>query len=202
MNNKYKSYKNINLLEEEDFIRDMLNRTPARDDYWDELVEYDLLSHKELEEARNFMEAIRKPGTILSAREKDELWHNIESENRKNRNSRAKRRHLFYLLSTAATITLLISVYLFYPVLPDNSEPDLLAIVQNMEPVLNEPTGIQVITSGQETFVVDQHSADILLDEKGQLKVNSDVLIKKNTDTPKDKINYNQLITPKGTRSR
>ncbi len=202
MNNKYKSYKNKNLLEDEDFIRNMLYPTPETDDYWNSLVEYGLLSTEELNTARTFMEAVKKPDEILSDREKGELWKKIETTNSKNRNKQSKRHRLFYLVSAAAILLLLFSIPLFNQPILEETETDIFALMQQVPLAVDGSQGIRLIVSDEDTYVLDQKSADIILNEEGNIRVDEDVLTKKTADAKEGKINYNQLIIPKGTRSK
>ncbi|MCC8155096.1 MAG: hypothetical protein LIP01_13435 [Tannerellaceae bacterium] len=83
MTKKYTSYKEKELLDDEDFIQSIVNPTPETEKYWDTLVEYDLLSGKELEQARAFMETVKKPHKVITVKEKNALWIAIEVKTKK-----------------------------------------------------------------------------------------------------------------------
>ncbi|MCC8155095.1 MAG: FecR family protein [Tannerellaceae bacterium] len=109
-------------------------------------------------------------------------------------------------MSAVASLLLLVSSYLFYQwnslEQQEEEQTDIVAIAREMAPVNGEGKGIQLIVGGEKAYVLNQQTADIEMNEEGDIHVDADLLVTAPDKVKENKVNYNQLVVPKGARSR
>lgn len=190
------------LLNDEFFIQSMLNPSPDTDNLWNSLAEDDMADRERLDESREFMEIVQHPGKIMTNKEINDIWTNIEIRNKQNLRGRIRRRN-YYLLGAAATILLLIVSILFVRFTETEEVQDIMAIAGEMVIAAPDESNIRLITSGGDAVELEDKSAEITLNEEGKISVNDELLTQNSTtNSGKSEASYNQLIIPRGTRSR
>lgn len=192
------------LLNDEFFIQSMLNPSADTDDLWDSLAEDDIADRERLDESREFMEIVKHPGRIMTNKEINDIWTNIEIRNKQNLCGRIRRRN-YYLLGAAATILLLIGSIFFIQYTGTEEVQDILAVAGELPVGVPDDNNIRLIISGEQAVELEEKSAEITLNEDGKISVNSQLVEQqpeKESQSGKAESKYNQLIIPKGKRSR
>jgi len=198
----YKGYTVEELLEDDFFIQSMINPTPESEVFWEAIVGEHIVSPQEYEKAYGFLRLTHRPKKIMSVRDRGALWAAIEIRNKENLMSRIRRRNM-YLLGIAATFLLLVVSFVSVQLMRREAPQDILALANDSKPVVSNPNSIQLIVSGEKVYEMEEKTAEIVLNEKGEIQMNSELLedgaaVKgKQTDTK-----FNQLIIPYGKQSR
>lgn len=198
----YKGYTVEKLLDDDFFIQSMLEPTPESEIFWESVVQNNIISLEEYEKAYEFLKVVHKPRKIMSVRERGALWTEIEIRNKENLRLRIKRRNI-YLLSIVATFLLIVVSFVSLKLMRQETQQDILTLANDSKLLVTNPNSIQLIVSGEKIYEMDEKTADIILNEKGKIKVNSEILEEeapvKNKHT---EISYNQLIIPHGKQSK
>ncbi|MDL2281503.1 FecR domain-containing protein [Parabacteroides sp. OttesenSCG-928-G06] len=198
----YKGYTSKELLDDDFFVQSMLDPTPESEVFWETLLEEGLLSPLEYEEACEFLQIVQKPRRAMSMRDRGALWAAIEVRNKENLRSGIRRRNI-YLAGIAASLLILAGSYLLLRQIPREEAPDMLTLANEIKPEVIDPNSIQLIVSGEKTYQLEEHTAEIVLSEEGEIQVNSELLEEKpRTNSGQAETKFNQLIIPRGKHSR
>lgn len=202
MSHKYSTYTSKELLQDDYFIESMMHPTAETDHFWASLIEDEVLSYEEFEQARSFLHIVKKPQRVMSIKEKGLLWSTIEIKNKEKLKRKIKRRNLYLATVAACLLAVTISsVYIHF--IHNRSGNDLLSEMVNMPLEISESKDIQLIVSGEKAYTVEEEQADIVLNKEGEILVNSELLAEQ-TSPPAEEtvVSYNQLIIPKGKHSK
>lgn len=204
MQKDYSKYTSKELLEDDFFIESMLFPTSETDELWNTLIKEELIEKKEFEHAKTFMLIMCKPQKAMTLRERTDLWTGIEIKNKKNLLRKIRIRNICLVASVAALLT---GVFILPQLLLKNNETgfeEIQTIIADLPAVKNELTDIQLILSDKKTVGFEDKKTDVVLNEKGEIHVNS-VLLSKEESVKKEKKKepeYNQLIVPYGKHSK
>lgn len=201
MNKDYTKYTSKELLEDEYFIQSMIYPTPESDEFWNSLLIDRILEYEEFEEAQNFIHLMQRPKKVMTAKERNDMWVNIEVKNKKNLRNNIRRKKI-YLWGVAASFLVALSVLSFF--IYEKTEvgkldfQDVMAGIQDN----NKSKDIQLILSDNKTIELEETSVDIELNKEGGVLVNSKQLADATATEKEEEISYNQLIVPMGRHSR
>ncbi|MDR1706655.1 FecR family protein [Dysgonomonas sp.] len=199
MTKKYQYNNMSDFLKDDFFIDSTLNPTDKTDFFWNKLIEDGLIDIDEFNKAKN---ALTNPSYSSSPKDIDNevnaLWNRINTTN--TINSRKKKVKL-YIAYSAAAVACFIGLFLFVDKqIPLHNNTEILASDYDFSKVSRiSPSGNEV-----ELIVNDSNEIKIVSDSvhirntQGGVHVNNDLVVEKDLD----KVNYLQLIVPRGKRSK
>ena len=208
--NTYKKYTIEELLLDDYFISSTLHPTQDSKEYWDYLLQNGYVQTDDFERATLFVHAVQSPKEKMFRKEKELLWERIEIENKKILANKIRRLHRVSLLAAACIAILLgvtITSYFYREKDKTSINPMALLEQKTIEPVGED---ICLILSDSEKMNFKEKSADVRYNKKGEVKVNSQTLLKEehvnseekeNSQLKEEETTYNQLIVPKGKHS-
>ena len=208
--NTYKKYTIEELLLDDYFISSTLHPTQDSKEYWDYLLQNGYVQTDDFERATLFVHAVQSPKEKMFRKEKELLWERIEIENKKILANKIRRLHRVSLLAAACIAILLgvtITSYFYREKDKTSINPMALLEQKTIEPVGED---ICLILSDSEKMNFKEKSADVRYNKKGEVKVNSQTLLKEehvnseekeNSQLKEEETTYNQLIVPKGRHS-
>lgn len=202
-NISYKGYTVKELLDDDFFIQSMLHPTPESEVFWESAIEENIIFSEEYEKACDFLQVVKKPGKVMGIREKGSLWAAIEIRNKENLRLRIKRRNII-LFSVAATFLLIMGTFVSLKfVRQEVLSQDIFTLAGEIKPIISNSNSIQLIVAGERIYEMEEKTAEIFLNDKGKIQVNSEMLedeySNKNRQT---EVRYNQLIIPHGKHSK
>jgi len=201
MHNDYSKYSSKELLEDDYFIKSIINPTPKSDNFWNSLLEDKIIDPEEFDKACSFIYLMQRPKKMMSAKERNDLWVKIEIKNKKNLRKQLYHKKI-YLWGVAASFIILLSVFSFLLIdISKKESTDFYTLMSGLSQTAEETKDIQLILPGQ-TIELEETSVDIKLDNKGKVLVNSKQLDQATTSKPKEEVSYNQLIVPMGRHSQ
>lgn len=207
MEKGYSKYSSKELLEDDNFIQAMISSTPQEEELWESLVQDGLLDRGEYETARNFVKMMKRPHKIMSLKERNELWVEIEVENKKNLRRSIRRKQL-YLWGVAASLIVALSGVAMWLVSETEGTVDYHQVMADMPQTADEAKDIQIVLGDKKTIELEEKSADIELNKAGELLVNSKQVNQTAPTPPARKskkaepVKFNQLIVPPGKLSK
>lgn len=200
MTKKYQ-YNNISdFLKDDFFIASTLNPTDKTDLFWNKLIEDGLVDIDEFNKAKN---ALINPSYSSSPKDIDNevnaLWNRINTTN--TINSQKKKKVKLYIAYSAAAVACFIGLFLFVDKqIPLQNNTEILASDYNFSKASRiSPSGNEV-----ELIVNDSNEIKIVSDSvhikntQGGVHVNNDLIVEYDLY----KVNYLQLIVPRGKRSK
>ena len=194
--NRYLSYTLEDFLQDSYFISSVNNPTKETLSFWDEYLDANPSNRNEYLQAKLYIESIPVNKGKLSEDEISSLWNLIQNANI--RSERPAKRSKRYII-TAITIAAACSIGGMFVLQPFNSElnknNDIYVFVDQIRKVDNESSETQLILSEDETVLLEQKESTITYDSEN-IKVDNKDLSKKEASP------YNQLIVPKGKRSK
>lgn len=202
MKKDYSTYTCKELLEDDYFISSMMDPSPESEEFWAILVESSIIARDEFEQAKHFMQLMQKPKRVMNVKERTELWVKIEIQNKKELRKSLKRKRM-YLYGTAASLFIaLFSIGYFLLQAQPQAVVDFQHVMAALPAMDNDAKDIQLILSDKKTIELDEKKADIVLQQDGEILVNSKKL-KERVEQPEEEtaISYNQLIVPMGRHS-
>ncbi len=202
MRDDYSTYTNKELLEDHYFISSMIEPTPESELFWESLVADGLIRSEEFEQAKKFIQIMKSPQKIMTAKERTQLWIKIEIQNKKILQNKLRRRKA-YFYGTAASLLCVIFFLGFFLAFPkEEIRADFHDVMSKLQTVDEETKEIQLVLSDSKTIELDEKTADIVLQQDGEIIVNSKKLEEKAEQTENDTdATYNQLFIPFGRHS-
>ena len=207
MEKKSFKYPIDELLLNDYFISSVLHPTPESQEFWKNQIEAGIVSADDFEKAALFIGAVQSRKNKLFRKEKELLWEKIEISNKATLKNKIRRLYIV-CISTAACVLLLlgVSVYLY-----NGSKQDIPydPIAQLKNTTIAAGSDIRLVLSESDQVTFDDNHAEVKYSDKGEVKVNSQTVVKEKTGKPvagtKEKVEteetaapYNQLIVPKG----
>lgn len=200
MDAKYAKYTSRELLEDDSFIHSMINPSEETNKFWNSLLVDGILDFDEFQEARSFVLFMQRPRKVMSAKEKNDLWVQIEIRNKKNLRRRLSKKFV-YIWSICASFLIILSALSFVFFSRNQDTLDFHEVMADVSTV-NESKDIQLILPDNKTIELEEKSVDIELDKEGGVFVNSKQLAASAMPEKEEAISYNQLIVPMGRHSR
>jgi hypothetical protein len=196
----YNSYTIEELLQDSYFITHVTHPTEESDIYWNKALKEGMIERQDYELAKHFILSVQVPPEPVSHDDIDNLWENIEIENKENLR---KKNNLFRIYFSSVSAIAVILAFLFIlngrtlrkPV--DSLTSGIEKIKAPDEPV----TDIQLILAGDETLTLEGKEAEIAYREEGIAINNRETDLKNNSAAGSDHVIFNQLIVPLGKRS-
>ena len=202
MKEDHSGYTSKDLLEDDYFISSMVEPTKESEEFWNSLVDDGIIAFDEFERAKHFMQIMQKPKKVMTVKERTDLWVKIEIQNKNILRQKLKRRRM-YLYGTAASLFIaLFSIGYFLFQSDSQTIVDFQHVMAELSTPNEDAKDIQLILSDNKKIELEDKTADIVLQEDGDILVNSKKIEEK-TDTPVEEtaVSYNQLIVPLGRHS-
>lgn len=198
MTKKYQ-YNNISdFLKDDFFIASTLNPTDKTDFFWNKLIEDGLIDIDEFDKARN---------ALLNSSDSDDLdidnhinvlWNRINNTNAINSK---KRKIKLYIAYSAAAVACFVGLFLFVDKqITLHNKKEILASDYNFSgtsKISPSSNAVELIVNNDNEIKIVSDSVHIK-NTQGGVHVNNDLVVEKDLD----KVNYLQLIVPRGKRSK
>lgn len=192
IDNQIKNYIDFtfeDLLQDDFFIKSILNPTKESELFWKEYQE----KNKEYEKAVRCIKDLNK--NLLKEEDVHKIWHLIQVSNR-HRQAKSRR---FYIISTAVAASIVLFFYIkFHFTEASDNRQDIRVFANNNIPVV-ETTETQLFVSDNKIISLPEKESAILYDS-ASIKVTSHEIVQH--EISKNEVaDFNQLIIPKGKRS-
>ncbi|MDR2765466.1 MAG: FecR domain-containing protein [Tannerella sp.] len=194
---KYKSCSAEELLQDDFFISSKIHPTKKTDAFWHKLLKNGDADIESYRFACHFIESVQVRSEVIHEEEKEALWEKIEMCNQHFREKQRKRYALFYILATTSVAALVTFAFLFFH---DTVAGDTLGNIENVKAPDGEAEHIQLLLTGDKTVSLEGEEAEIAYRDSS-IEINRRATELKK-EGKKNEIAYNQLIVPKGKRSR
>jgi hypothetical protein len=191
----YSNFTSEDFLQDDFFVSSMKNPNKKSVEFWDGLLNAGSINKEEFYSAMSFIESI-EANYKDSVQEEDLsiLWADIDSTNKKSGKINFKK-VLSIAGGIAAGITLLIIALPHFTGNPQSPTSDIMSYAQENNIKEGDNTDIQIILSNQKTLQLTEQESDIVYDST-EIKISQKGISKKESAA------YNQLIVPKGKRSK
>lgn len=209
MEKKYCKYTVDILLSDDYFISSVLHPTLESKEFWELQIENGNVTADDLRKAAFFIQTVQSPKEKMFRKEKEILWEKIEIGNKETLKKKIRKLYLANISAVACLLLVLgISGYFYYLYQPDlKVYEDPMALLNNNQ-TIQENTDICLVLSDSEQLKFEDKKAEVKYNEKGEVKVNSQMVVEKkeretkNENKKKEKeVVYNQLIVPNGKSS-
>lgn len=189
--NKYQGYKAIDFLKDDDFLRWNLFQLEEDNAYWTKVMVEGPELKSLIEDAIELYKTQVRLNDYSLTSEQADVYHDVFQHRVA---QRRKRKMLFYWLSGAASVLLLLAIHQIYK--PNNQDPGLLDFVNaNSLSVDSDSKDIQLYVSSDQLITIEEKEADIAYNTDS-IQVTGKSLAEVNATE------YSQLVVPKGKRSR
>lgn len=150
--------------------------------------------------ARKLMMYIRQQERTVSDIEKEELWRCIEKQVVVK--NRRKSRYYIYSIVVASSVAavLLCLFWLKNPSVPCSIDDSIMDFAKYTQAQEISEGGIVLLMPGKEEIEVGETDASIIYSQNGTVTINSDTVHQ--VEERVKEVEYNQLIIPKGKRTR
>ncbi len=193
----YTTYNFEDFLQDDFFINSILHPTDDNIIFWTGLLKGNKQALAEFEKAKLILQAhTDNQDNIISNNESAALWDKIETSVRK-LNKKTSRQKLLSIAGIAASIAILCLTIAFFSYKTATEEDKLLQFAQSEKPSADSIDAIQLYLSDQKIIALDNKESDIKYEGNG-ITIDENKLLQEEEaiDT------YNQLIVPKGKRSK
>ncbi|MDR2139589.1 MAG: FecR domain-containing protein [Tannerella sp.] len=195
---KYKSCPAEELLQDDFFISSKVHPTEKTEVFWHTLLKNGDVDRESYRFACHFIESVQVRSEVIREDEKKALWEKIETYNRSIREKRRKQHTLFYLLASTSAAALVLFACLFFH---DSSVVDNTHCgIENVKAPELQTEHIQLVLTENEAVPLEGEEAEIAYRDSS-IEINRQKTELKKSETKKE-IAYNQLIVPKGKRSK
>ncbi|MEA5128159.1 MAG: FecR domain-containing protein [Proteiniphilum sp.] len=189
--NKYQGYKAIDFLKDDDFLRWNLFQLEEDNAYWTKVMVEGPELKSLIEDAIELYKTQVRLNDYSLTSEQADVYHDVFQHRVA---QQRKRKTLFYWLSGAASVLLLLAIHQIYK--PNNQDPGLLDFVNaNSLSVDSDSKDIQLYVSSDRLITIEEKEADIAYNTDS-IQVTGKSLAEVNATE------YSQLVVPKGKRSR
>ncbi|MDR0823833.1 MAG: FecR domain-containing protein [Prevotella sp.] len=191
----YSNFTSEDFLQDDFFVSSMKNPNEKSVEFWDGLLNAGSINKEEFYSAKSFIEAIEANyKDSVQEEELSALWTKIDNTNKKSGKIKFKS-----ILSIAGGIAAgIIFVIIAIPHLTRNFQSpndDIMSYARDNNIKEDDNTDIQIILSNQKTLQLTEQESDIVYDS-------TEIKISKKGISKKESAAYNQLIVPKGKRSK
>mgnify|MGYP000899677238 CR=1 FL=1 len=200
MHTKYNKYKEIDFLNDDYFVKSLLNPTSESEALWNILINEKKIDENEFLSAYITLKSLHGGKPEVPTDRIDAIWEKLINTNKKKIYS--KRMHLIRNVSAACAIVavLVLSAVLFVNS-NNNKEQSFSDLAQNyIHNSQHADNQIQLV-SGEKTLELAGSEADVEYDANGQLKVNNRSVLVKQQTARQNKNSYSQLRVPYGKRA-
>ena len=194
----YSGFSYDDFLKDDFFIASKTHPTKESDTFWNAFEESDPSNISNYTRAKSFMNHIEQDKKQVGEDDIERLWKRIQNTNKNKSRPVISRKALIISICTAACILgLIISLNYFSGLSkPYSGDGEIMSFVQNRKSEnLPQTENIKLILSDQKSIEFKEKESVITYDST---KVNTG-----HKDVPKNELAaYNQLIVPKGKRSK
>jgi hypothetical protein len=193
----YTTYNFEDFLQDDFFINSILHPTDDNIIFWTGLLKDNKQALAEFEKAKLILQAYTdNQDDIISNNESAALWDKIETSVSR-LNKKTSRKKLLSIAGIAASIAILCLTIAFFSYETATEEDKLLQFAQSEKPSTDSFDAIQLYLSDQKIIALDNKESDIKYESNG-ITIDENKLLQEEEaiDT------YNQLIVPRGKRSR
>lgn len=197
-NKDYSKYTFDDFLNDGFFISSIKESNEEKLSFWNNLIENNEINIQEFNSAKTFLQSIDKTHNTLSENEITTLWKDINISNKRLSKNNSFKKRLYISVSVAASIILLIIAlpYFINNQSGSSSETnDLMQYAQQTQMIEGGQSEVQLIMSDENTILLQEKESDIIYDST-EIKISEKEISKKGSDS------FNQLIVPKGKRSK
>lgn len=194
----YKDYSVDNLVQDDYFIRSMVNPTEESNTFWKGLVEKGVFSYADFQMACSLFNNFQTRSDTLSDEEANLLWQKIKCKNNILKEEKKRRRSYFFfgaIGSVASLLLLFVHLKFTSPV----NDANLNSSIESMAAFANSFDDVQLVLANDEVLSLNGQIVNISYGDKN-ITVNNDTELKKQVNA-NGSTAYNQLIVPKGKRS-
>ncbi|GAB6009858.1 FecR family protein [Dysgonomonas reticulitermitis] len=191
LNTDYSEYTFEDFLQDDFFVSSIKNKDAI--EFWEGLKKEGKINREAFHSAKDFLESLEEYNdNTVSDSDVSALWSKIQTTNHPGK----RYKKLIYIGSCAAAsiIILLIAFPYIKSKFRINEPQDIMSFVQE-NAVTNDNENIQIILSDNQTIKIDEAETNIVYDS-------ADVKIAHKEVSKKELATYNQLIVPKGKRSK
>jgi ferric-dicitrate binding protein FerR (iron transport regulator) len=203
MNTDYTKYTADELLKDDYFLRSEFYPTKESHTCWNRLYAGSPDLAKEIDIVRLIIRHIKQnygKKRNLLPEDIETLWDKIDRQNKAYDRRRRNIRHLTAAVSIAASICLILSTGWYFRFSRQQNETDYSALMKTFEQKTGNESGqVQLVLSDNRKIDIDGKETQVDYNEKGQVNINSEQVIKEETENTETA--YNQLIVPLGKRS-
>jgi hypothetical protein len=192
---KYSGFTFEDFLQDEFFISSMKNPDEESIGFWKALLNGNKINRKAFYSAKSFIESIESNySESVKDAELSALWADINISNKAS--GRSNFRKLLYIGgSVAAGIVFIIVALPFFYGNNHSPENDIMLYAQENRIQEESNTDIQIVLSDTKTLHLSDTESDIIYDST-EIKISTEGISKKESAA------YNQLLVPKGKRSK
>lgn len=189
---KYQGYKAIDFLKDDDFLRWRLYRLDEDKAYWGKIMTECPELAPLIEEAIELYETQVRLNDYSLTHERIDSYLNAFYQRV---TQRKRRKTLYYWVSGVASVMLLLAVYQIYKSIEDQGSELLNFVKENSITADSVSKDIQLYVSADQLIVIEEKEPEIAYNADS-IQVTGKSLAEVNA------IEYNQLVVPKGKRSR
>jgi ferric-dicitrate binding protein FerR (iron transport regulator) len=195
---KYKSCSAEELLQDDFFISSKVHPTEPTEAFWHKLLKNGDVDIESYRFACHFIESVQVRSEVIREDEKETLWEGIEARNRSFREKRRRERHKLYISAVASVaIVVMLGLWFFSGEMDGD---DRLARIEEVKAPDMQAENIQLVLTGDEAVSLEGEEAEIAYRDSG-IEINRQATELKK-EKVKNEIAYNQLIVPKGKRTK
>ncbi|MDU1891660.1 MAG: FecR domain-containing protein [Dysgonomonas sp.] len=192
-NKDYSKYTFSDFLLDDFFISSISEPSVESVDFWKRMLESNKVNLEEFYLAKDFIESLDKHNNeLVSDTELSNLWNDINATIKPKRN--IVRKALYIGSCVAAGIIIFVLVLPRFSKKNQQKHDDIVLFAQENQ-TQNTNKDIQIVLSDQKTINLDEDETDIVYDST-EIKFSNKEISKKESAA------YNQLLVPKGKRSR
>jgi ferric-dicitrate binding protein FerR (iron transport regulator) len=185
----YSKYSFEDFLQDDIFVSSIKNENA---EFWENLKKRNRINPEAFCSAKYFLESLEEHNDASVAdSELSALWTKVQASNRKKKSYKI----WIYIGSCAAACVILLMVFPYVKSAFRISDPQDIVSFAQENVITNDNENIQIILSENETIKIDEADTDIVYDST-EIKIDRKEVLKKESAA------YNQLIVPKGKRSR
>lgn len=190
----YSKYTFDDFLADDFFVSSIKNPDKKSLDFWNELIENNKLNTDIFYAAKGFLESIEDQNEPLADSDMSALWLKINQTNKQN-TPKSSIKRLYISIGVAASIAVLGLAIPFLMKDKLQSGTDIISYVQKNKVSRDNLSETQLMLSDDNVIVFEDKDIDIVYDSVG-IKASKQEISKQEISA------FNQLLVPKGKRSR
>lgn len=189
LNTDYSKYSFEDFLQDDFFVSSIKSGDIK---FWENLKKENKINPEAFSSAKDFLESLEEHNdTSVADSELSALWARVQTSNHK----KTGYKRWIYIGSCAAACAVLFIVFPYIKSAFRISDPqDIMSFAQE-NTITNDNEDIQIILSADKTINIDGTETNIVYDS-------TDIKIAQQEVSKKESAAYNQLVVPKGKRSR
>ncbi len=188
----YSTYKCEDLASDQLFINWVRHPSPDSDAFW---AAYPALD-KEIADARLIVQSMEFEEKELPEADVRELWHAVYKDT-----NRYRATVYFWRIAAACAASAAIIFGLWKWSVIEKQHDVLVEYAANLATPIASGNEVQIVLSDDTNYTITGNDAEIKYDEKGQLKIDSQEVVRQSQASGSEEIKFNQVIVPWGKRT-